>query len=123
MSWKVSVELFMQNAKISRLTQIVDTPNDLEKATEFTSAMLQELLESISTNFITLLFSALIQNTATTTAKNRTTPLQLALRIIQKMTLKYLDVYQVTSTYNEVRRLKKSVTVHYAKDDYLHVQL
>ena len=49
---------------------------------DFTSTGLIRVLESISDGFTNTLFSALIGNIVTSIAKNKTSPLQLALGFI-----------------------------------------
>ena len=95
----VASAIYTERKDLKTDAESYETHTSLDKSTDFTSAILIRVLESILDRFTNPLFSTSVGNIVTSVVKNKTTPLQLAIGILfnhSKTTISHLYDNRIT---------------------------
>jgi len=115
---KVGKQIMKESRALKRNFKSYNKHIDRDVASECISETLIQLLSSISPKFENLLQSLMVGNIISSMVTCQPTPLQIAIGVLlgdHKMLIKELYKYDVSCSYDEVRRFKRSAAVQSSK--------
>jgi len=115
---KVGKQIVKESKALKRDFRSYNKHIDRDVASECISETLIQILSSISPKFENSLRSLMVGNIISSMAMCQPTPLQIAIRVLlgdHKMLIEELYKYDVSCSYDEVHRFKRSAAVQSSK--------